>query len=328
MRYAASMRSSRLLAILILLQNRGRLTADALAREFEVSERTIYRDIDALSAAGVPVYGDRGPGGGFALLDGYRTRLTGLADDEAASLALAGIPSAAEAAGFGPALRDALGKLLIALPGEGSARASAAAARFHVDPAQWYRAEAALPLLPLLARAVLEAQSVRGRYASWTGTGERKLDPLGLVLKGGDWYCVARGSRGIGTYRVARFAGLELLGERFDRPPGFDLPRWWREAQEALEARLFDTEARIAATALGCERLADASPRAAAALARATTGPDGRFQLTMMVENSDHGVREFLALGAEVEVLAPVSLRQRIAALAGELAQLHQGHGT
>lgn len=211
------MRSSRLLAILILLQNRGRMTADALAEEFEVSERTIYRDIDALSAAGVPVYGDRGPGGGFALLDGYRTRLTGLADDEAAALALAGVPSAAEAAGFGASLRDAMGKLLIALPGERAAKATMASARFHIDPSQWYRADTPLPHLPLLVRAVLEQQRVQASYASWTSTSKRKIEPLGLVLKGGDWYCVARSERGIGTYRAAGFSGLALLDEGLDR---------------------------------------------------------------------------------------------------------------
>lgn len=319
------MRASRLLAILILLQNRGRITADVLAEEFEVSERTIYRDIDALSAAGVPVYGDRGPGGGFALLDGYRTRLTGLGDDEAASLALAGVPSAAEATGFGAAMRDALGKLLIALPSERAARASAAAARFHIDPTQWYRGQANLPLLPLLARAVLQDQRVRGRYASWTTTAERDLDPLGLVLKGSEWYCVARSGRRIGTYRVGGFAGLALLDENFLRPADFDLPRWWRDAQEQLEARLFDTEARISATTRGRERLADFGPRAAAGLAQATQGSDGRFELVMLVENSDHGAREFLALGPEVEVIAPASLRRRIAALADQIAQMHRG---
>ena len=158
------MRASRLLAIMILLQARGRLTAERLAAEFEVSERTIYRDIDALSAAGVPVYGDRGPGGGFALLDGYRTRLTGMAADEASALALAGVPSAAEAVGLGAALRDAFGKLLAALPGEGSGQAASAAARFHVDPADWYRGGEAAPHLPELARAVLDARPVGFGY--------------------------------------------------------------------------------------------------------------------------------------------------------------------
>ncbi len=322
------MRASRLLAILILLQNRGRMTGEALAAEFEVSQRTIYRDIDALSASGVPVYGDRGPGGGFALLDGYRTRLTGLADDEAAALALAGVPSAAAEVGFGAALRDAFGKLLVALPGEGGARAGEAAARFHVDPAGWYRGEAALPLLPLLARAVLDGRRVRATYASWTARVERLLDPLGLVLKAGEWYLVARAGARIGTYRVAGIEAMEVLEQGFARPAGFDLPRWWGEAQRAFEASLFTATARIAATPLGCERLAALSPRGRAAVAVAQPGADGRALVTMLVEDSDHGARELLGLGAEIGILSPHSLRRRVAELAGEVARLYQEEPT
>lgn len=317
------MQASRLLAILILLQNRGRMTAGDLAAEFEVSERTIYRDIDALSAAGVPVYGDRGPGGGFALLDGYRTRLTGLADDEAAALALAGVPSAARATGFGAALRDATGKLFAALPGEGGKRASEAAGRFHVDPVQWYRSEEPLPLLPLLANAVLEARSVRGTYASWTATAELTLDPLGLVLKGGEWYCAARSNGRISTYRVAGFSQLALLDQTFLRPDTFNLPQWWREAQQALDASLFTTAARIAATELGCNRLAALSPRGREAVNNAVQTPDGRWVMVMAVEASDHGARELLCLGPEIEVIAPAAFRQRMAELAGQIARLH-----
>ncbi len=325
MRYQHEMRASRLLAILILLQNRGRLTAEALAREFEVSERTIYRDIDALSAAGVPVYGDRGPGGGFALLDGYRTRLTGLDDDEAAALALAGVPSAAEAAGFGSALRDAFGKLFAALPGEGAARAEAAAARFHVDPADWYRGAEASRFLPDLARAVLAGEQIELRYHSWKAKRDWILDPLGLVLKAGEWYLIARTKEHIGTYRVAMIERLELLGICFDRPPAFDLARWWREAQAAFEASLFTTTARLRASEAGRERLARLSPRGRAAVAAARPGPDGWSLLDMPVEDSDHGARELLGIGPEIEVLSPASLRRKIAGLARQIAANHTG---
>lgn len=317
------MRASRLLAILILLQNRGRLTAEALAAEFEVSERTIYRDIDALSAAGVPVYGDRGPGGGFALLDGYRTRLTGLADDEAAALALAGIPSAAEAAGFGAALRDAFGKLFAALPGEGGARAEAAAARFHVDPADWYRGAEVSRFLPALARAVLDGRRVSLSYESWKAKRDWTLDPLGLVLKAGDWYLIGRSARGIGTYRVTKIERLDLIEESFERPVGFDLALWWREAQDQFEASLFTATARLRVSPTGCERLARQSPRGRAAVAAAVPGADGWAMLEMPVEDSDHGARELLALGAEFEVIEPASLRLRVAQLAEELGKLH-----
>jgi predicted DNA-binding transcriptional regulator YafY len=319
------MRASRLLAILILLQNRGRLTAEALAEEFEVSERTIYRDIDALSMAGVPVYGDRGPGGGFALLDGYRTRLTGLADDEAAALALAGVPSAAEAAGFGAALRDAFGKLFAALPGEGGARAGAAAARFHVDPTDWYRGAEVSRFLPELARAVLASKRVALRYESWTATRDWTLDPLGLVLKGGEWYLIGRSNQRIGTYRVGTILTLDVLEERFEPPSHFDLAQWWREAQTTFEASLFTATARLRASPTGCERLARLSPRGRAAVAAARPDGDGWSLLEMPVEDSDHGARELLGIGPEIEVLAPSSLRTRIAQLAQEVVTRHLG---
>lgn len=318
------MRASRLLAILILLQNRGRMTAEDLAVEFEVSERTIYRDIDALSAAGVPVYGDRGPGGGFALLDGYRTRLTGLADDEAAALALAGVPSAAEAAGFGAALRDAFGKLFAALPGEGAARAGAAAARFHVDPSDWYRGAEPAPFLPALAQAVLAGKRIAIRYESWTSERDRTLDPLGLVLKAGEWYLAGRSEKGIATYRVGAIKNLQSLEDSSALLEGFDLAAWWQEAQAAFEARLFTSTARLRLTSLGRERLARLSPRGAEAVAVAKRLGDGRFETEMAVEDSDHGARELLSLGAEVEVLAPTSLRQRVAELANALARIHE----
>lgn len=317
------MRASRLLAILILLQNRGRMTAEALAGEFEVSERTIYRDIDALSAAGVPVYGDRGPGGGFALLDGYRTRLTGLSGDEAAALALAGVPSAAEAAGFGAALRDAFGKLFAALPGEGGAQAEQAAARFHIDPLDWYRGAEPSPFLPELAQAVLGARRIRIGYESWTSRGERSLDPLGLILKAGEWYLAGHLDGRTMTFRVGAIERLELLDGTFNPPAGFDLAHWWREAQAAFEARLFSTAARLRLSPLGAQRLARLSPRGAAAVALAAAG-EGWREVSLAVEDSDHGARELLSLGAEFEVIEPASLRLRVAQLASEIAALHR----
>lgn len=316
------MRASRLLAILILLQNRGRMTAEDLAAEFEVSERTIYRDIDALSAAGVPVYGDRGPGGGFALLDGYRTRLTGLADDEAAALALAGVPSAAAAIGFGAALRDAFGKLFAALPGEGSVRAGEAAARFHVDPADWYRGAEPSPFLPALAHAVLQGRCIAIEYESWTRRSAHRLDPLGLVLKSGDWYLAGRGPRGIAIYRVGAIAALDVLDAQFQSPAGFDLQNWWLRAQQDFEASLFSSVARLRVSKLGAQRLSRLSPRGVEAVA-ALPEDFAWAEATMAIEDSDHGARELLSLGAEFEVLAPDTLRRRVADLASGLAMLH-----
>jgi predicted DNA-binding transcriptional regulator YafY len=175
------MRASRLLSILILLQLRGRLTAEALAAEFEVSLRTIYRDIDQLSAAGVPVYADRGPGGGFSLLDGYRTKLTGLTAAEAQALALAGLPGPAADLGLGEALGAGRLKLLAAIPDGMREGAGRVGERFHFDPTDWYRRASVPPHLAAVARAVWAERRLRIRYESWSRTVRRTVDPVNLI---------------------------------------------------------------------------------------------------------------------------------------------------
>jgi predicted DNA-binding transcriptional regulator YafY len=161
-------RASRLMSILMLLQLRQRLTADELAAEFGVSVRTIYRDVDELSAAGIPVQADRGPGGGFQLVDGYRTRLTGLTAFEAEALLMIGLPEPAAALGLGSAAAGAQAKVLASLPQASLAGAGRLAARFHLDPVDWYRAAPPVDHLPELARAVLAQQRVAVTYESWT----------------------------------------------------------------------------------------------------------------------------------------------------------------
>lgn len=318
------MRASRLLSILILLQLRGRLTAADLAAEFEVSERTIYRDIDALSAAGVPVYGDRGHGGGFQLLGGYRTQLTGLSADEAEATAMIGLPGPAAELGIGAAASAARNKLLVALPGGGGALADRMAARFHLDPVDWYRGGDALPDLPLIARAVLDQNELTMHYQSWQGARDWTVEPLGLVLKAGIWYLAARGGGKIRIFRLSNIHAPAVNAARFDRPADFDLAVWWRAEQARFESELFATIATIRASPDGCSRLAAQSPRGAAAVGGAgPPGADGWRQMTMQVEDSDHGARDMLALGAEVEVIAPRSFRRRIAALAKQIAARH-----
>ena len=187
--------------MLILLQLRGRPTAQALADEFEVSVRTIYRDADALGAAGVPVHADRGPGGGFRLLDGYRTRLTGLTPGGAETLLLAGLPGPAADPRLAEPLAAARLKLLAALPpaaGDGTVRVGG---RFPLDPANWHRR--APPVhRPAIAKAVWDGERLAVRYESWSATLCRTIDPLGLVMKTGSWYLVARTDGSLRTYKI------------------------------------------------------------------------------------------------------------------------------
>jgi predicted DNA-binding transcriptional regulator YafY len=321
------MRASRLLSILILLQMRGRLSAETLAAEFEVSVRTIYRDIDQLSAAGVPVYAERGRAGGFALVDGYRTRLTGFTPAEADALLLAGVAGAADDLGIGAEAAAAQLKLLASLPPDSGASAQRVAARFHLDPISWYSRAEPLEILPALASAVWSDARLRIRYESWRETVTRDVDPLGLVLKGGLWYLVAAVKRQPRTYRVSNIQSLELIKGQAQRPARFDLARFWKIWARDFEARLLDERARVRLSPAGLKLLADVSPVAADAARNAhdPCKPAGWIKAQIPVESVDRATRQILRLGAEIEVLAPAALREAVAREAQRVVALYAG---
>ena len=329
------MRASRLLSVLLLLQSRGRLTARELADELEVSIRTIYRDMDALSASGVPVYADRGPDGGYSLLEGYRTHLTGMTAEEADALALSGMPETAAELGLGRVLAAAQLKVQAALPGELSDRAGRIAERFHLDAPGWFREADHVPTLTGVADAVWNQRVLRVRYRRWATGGrepevERELEPLGLVLKAGTWYLVATPHGGDAaeprTYRVARVLDLETLDVHFDRPEGFDLWRYWHRRTQELTDALYQAEATVRLSPRAME-LAPAllRPHTARALAEGAwpTDDDGWVRAVIPIESLAHARSELLALGAEVEVLAPAALREQMAGVAHALAGLY-----
>ncbi len=318
------MRADRLLSMLILLQLRGRVSAQALADEFEVSVRTAYRDIDALSAAGVPVYADRGPGGGFRLLDGYRTRLTGLTAAEAGALPLAGLPGLAADLGLAEPLAAARLKLLAALPPPASDGAARVGGRFHLDPVDWYRRAPPPPHLRAIARAVWDGMRLDIRYESWSATVRRRLDPLGLVAKAGAWYLVARSEGGsIRTYKAAKVLDLAVLDERFDHPPGFDLARHWRSELERFEAGLLREEATLRVAAAALPRVDQLVAAAAEAVLATPPGADGWRQAVVPIEGTGHAAGLLLGFADDVEVLAPPELRAELARRAGRVLALY-----
>jgi predicted DNA-binding transcriptional regulator YafY len=322
------MRASRLLSILLKLQSRGRMTAQALAEEFETSVRTIYRDIDQLSAAGVPVYADRGRGGGFQLMEGYRTQLTGLSSAEAETLFLAGLPGPAAQLGLGDAMATAQLKLLAALPAEGRKGAARVASRFHLDPIGWFRSAEHADVLPTLALAVWNARKVRVRYDAWSGVVDRDLEPLGLVLKAGVWYLVARarreGAPTARTYRVSSIETLALLDDSFERPEDFDLAGYWQAWATDFETRLYRGEATLRLSPAGLKRLCAVSPEVdLTGRVAETPDADGWVQVTLPIGSLDHAAGEILKLGAEAQVLAPADLRERMGEIAGRLAALY-----
>lgn len=310
------MRASRLLAILILLQLRTRLTGAALAEEFEVSLRTIYRDIDALSAAGVPVYAEKGPGGGFCLLEGYRTRLTGLDSDEAEALTMIGLPGPADSLGLGAAASRARGKLLAALPAAAAEGADRIVARFHLDTVDWYRAADEAPHLTRLARAVLDGRRIAMTYESWTQVRSWDAAPLGLVLKGGTWYLVAEARGRIGTFRVSGIRTMTVTDSDIIRPPAFDLARYWSDSLERFERELRPLLAEIRVSPEGQQRLKRDGAYAAHAIAAGQDDEYGWRVILLPVETIDQAAHLLLGLGPDVDIVSPDALRTRIGALA------------
>lgn len=322
------MRASRLLSILLLLQTRGRMTAEALAAEFEVSVRTIYRDIDQLSAAGAPVYADRGRAGGFQLMDGYRTRLTGLTDAEAETLFLGGLSGPAAQMGFSGAVTTMQLKLLAALPPERQAAAERLAGRFHLDPVGWYQNPDEAARLPAIAQAVWTSRRIAVRYESWKGEVARELEPLGLILKAGLWYLAARPAEGRlrepRTYRVANILELTVEDATFERPARFDLAAWWLETSRRFEAEIFTGSATLRLSREGRKRLARLGVEQARIAAEADTrAGEGPADVTVPIESIEHAAVDFLRLGAEAEVLTPPALRYAMRDTAGRLAALY-----
>lgn len=321
------MRASRLLSILLVLQNRGRTPAQALADEFEVSVRTIYRDVEHLSAAGVPVYAERGRTGGFQLLDGYRTRLTGLTPAEAEALFLTGLPGPAADLGLGEAVAAAQLKLLAALPGERREGAARTAARFHLDPVGWYRQAEQAQTLPTLAEAVWTARRLRIRYASWTSVMARELEPLGLVLKGGAWYLVAQSSGKARTYRIAAIEALETTDQTFARPAGFDLAAYWTTWTKDFEARLYRGRATLRVSPEGMRRLSRLAMVMGEVAAQSDNAPDAEgwrvVEIPVELDSLDHAAAELLKLGDQAEVLSPPDLRHCMTQIAARLGALY-----
>jgi predicted DNA-binding transcriptional regulator YafY len=354
----AAMRAARLIKMVLLLQTRRAMTGAELAAELEVSERTVSRDVLALSEAGVPVYADRGRSGGYRLVGGYRTRLTGIGRSEAEALFLSGVPRALRDMGLADAASAARLKVSAALLPELSDAHRSAAQRFHLDaPGWWQPPEEPPKQLPALAEAVWDDRTVRMRYRRRGTEVERELEPYGLVLKAGVWYLAARvtdgGDRRV--YRVDRVAGVEETGERFARDEEFDLPAFWEERSAAFAQSILRDEVVIRLTPAGTRMLRYVTDRRAAeeALAaaagkgaekadgKAAEGTDGakaqdgagskardadRDPVTavLAVESLDVAYSQLLALGPECEVLEPPALRARFAEAARRTAALYE----
>jgi predicted DNA-binding transcriptional regulator YafY len=322
-------RASRLVNLLLLLQSRGGMTAAQLSRELEVSVRTVHRDVEELSAAGVPIFAERGPLGGIRLVDGYRTRLTGMTADEAEALFLAGLPGPAAQLGLGTVVAAAQLKVMAALPPELRSRASRIVERFHLDVAGWFHAGDSVPHLATLSAAVWDGRALRITYERGSGSGdrvERTVGPLGLVLKGGMWYVIGATDGQIRTYRASRVLEATPLDERVERPPGFDLATYWAESSAAYEQHAPTIDVTVRVRPDRRWRIADVFGQSAVDAAERVDEPDadGWERLRLTLTWPEEVPRKLLSMGSSVEVLDPPELRHRVAATAGRIVERYR----
>jgi predicted DNA-binding transcriptional regulator YafY len=307
------MRASRLVSFLLVLQTRGQLTAVELAERLEVSERTVQRDAQALAAAGVPIVSVRGPAGGYRLESGYRTKLTGLDAAEAEALF---VGPAAEL-GLGRELAAARLKLLASLPAELQDRAGRAAKLFHVDTRGWFREEDRVPHLPTIAGALWRGRRLDMRYREGPKIVSRRLDPLGLVLKAGVWYLMARRRGEERVYRVSRIVSARERAEPATRPAEFELATAWASRSEAFERSRPQIEVTL--------RMEHSEVRY---LRGARVVEDGeRPTVIAKYDGLGQAFYGLMAYGPQAEVIAPIELRERIATAAAETAALYARAG-
>ena len=324
------MRASRLVSVLLLLQARGQLTAGELAAELEVSERTIHRDVEALSASGVPIYAERGSHGGIRLVDGYRTRLTGMTGEEAEALFLAGMPGPAAELGLGTVVAGAQLKVLASLPPELRVRASRLVERFHLDAGEWFRRASRSPTSGALSDAVWSATRIAIDYDRGEGPTRRLLEPLGLVLKAGTWYVVAAVDGQIRTYRVSRVVAAEPTdGAVRASARASTSPRYWAESSEAYERDVARIEVVVRVRPDRLDILRDAVGNATVDAAEYLSDPDpeGWLRLRVRLDWPDEAPLTLLRAGPWLEVLDPPEVRSRLAAAARAIADRYAGDG-
>jgi predicted DNA-binding transcriptional regulator YafY len=325
------MRADRLLSLLLLLQMRGRMTAEALAAELEVSERTIYRDIDALSTAGVPVYGERGPEGGYALLDGYRTNLTGLTGDEMRAFFMLSIPAPLADLGVGKELKAALLKLSAALPAGQRNEEERVRQRFHLDSTWWSEGNEDVPHLQTIQQAIWHDRRLFIAYATVQGIAiEQVVEPLGLVAKAGVWYLVYAHNHSLRARRVSSLRDAVEQTETFERPAGFDLVAFWQDWCAGYESSrsLYAVTVRVSPAFVPMLPMIFGEGIYSAQAQPMPPDAGGWLRLNLSFESLYAARQRILACGGGVEVLEPEPLRLSVADFARQTVGLYSTDST
>ncbi len=301
------------------------MTSRELADKLEVSERTVHRDMEALSAAGIPVVAERGSGGGWSLAEGYRTDLTGMKSKEMQSLLLAQPSSVLHDLGMTGVFEGAFRKLLASLPEALRQEAEVVRRRIHVDGAGWHEAAGEqVPSLPLVQEAVWAERTLRFRYRRGDGTesAERIVCPLGLVAKNGIWYLVAAADDEVRTFRISRMSGAAMGDEPFERPEPFDLAAYWEESTARFKASLPRYPARIRVREEKLERLA---AHRYVKLVKVSPANAGFAEAEAEFNTLESAVEILLGFGASVEAVEPAELRAAVLAEARAIVTRHAG---
>jgi predicted DNA-binding transcriptional regulator YafY len=316
------MRADRLLSLLLLLQVNRRVTAKELARRLEVSERTIHRDMEALSMSGVPVFAERGIGGGWALAEAYRTNLTGLNTAEIQSLFVSTPPRLLSDLGLQKAAEGALIKLLAAIPSMSRRSAEYARQRIHIDVTGWRQSTEDISALGILQEAIWQEKKLRFFYdrASCEPV-ERVIDPLGLVAKGSVWYFVGAVNSDVRTYRVSRIQSAELLQEHSARLQGFDLAAYWQKSAADFKASL----PRYQATVRAAPEIVPWLSTVRYGRVESMSAPDERgwVELSMVFDAIEAAQQFALSFGANIEVVEPAELRELVVRSAAETVAMY-----
>ncbi|WP_339164607.1 YafY family protein [Siminovitchia sp. FSL H7-0308] len=315
------MRADRLIAILLLLQNNGKMTARELAEKLEVSERTVHRDMEALSTAGVPIFSERGTNGGWLLTDGYRTNLTGMKTEEMQSLLLAHSSSLLNDLGMEEPFEAAFQKLLAAIPGRMHSEAKLVRERIHIDGAGWHQREEALPCLSTVQEAVWQERKLEMAYRRNENILERVVDPLGLVAKGNIWYLVGAVDGELRTYRISRIERARITAESFQRPNHFNLAVYWEQSTKQFKAQLPRYLAQICFSKKVHDRLAKQPYMKICAVKAAQ---DGWIEADVEFNTLESASEIVLGYGSLIKVLAPLELCERVKAEALAVAEMYE----
>jgi len=312
-------RADRLISLVLLLQARGRMTARDLAGELGVSVRTVYRDLAGLSAAGVPVYAESGPGGGCQLLDGYRFPLRALRQEEAEALLIMGVPGALTELGLGGVISSAHRQIRVTAGLDGDAGA-ARPALVHLDMPRWFQGQEQVPFLRPLAEALRQGRCLDIGYPGKAGDETaRTVAPLGLVNKAGTWYLVAVTRSGrTAVFRVGRITAARILAEPADRPAGFDLAEYWERWSREFAASTPRVQVRLRASPGALHAFGEVFGDGGNDAVSAAGPPDERGwrELTLAFEHPRAAAHRLAGFGAEVQVLSPRAVREHLLAAA------------